>query len=515
MQRLSSIVDSSGQPIVVKESLHEEQSAKIGAISTEYENHPSGGLVPRKLANILKDAEQGDLTAQCDLFEDMEEKDGHILADMSKRKLALNDLDWDIVPPRNPDAKEKAIAEEVKEWVLDEENLESYFFDMADAIGKAYSMLEMKWQDNGGIMLPELTHRPPRWFTTDEDNRDKLLLRNSGGKGDELWAFGWVKHVHKAKSGYIARAGLHRSLAWPFLFKNYSIRDLAEFCEIYGIPARIGTYPSGAGDNEKMTLLRAVVGIGHNAAGIMPEGMMIDFKEAAKGASDPFQFMINWCESVQSKIILGGTLTSTAENTGLGSNLGEIHNEIRKDLLASDAKKIAGTLTRDYIWPIVALNFQGIDPKRAPRFKFITEEAEELNKRAERDKTLHDIGIKLKAEEVQKIYGDEYELVETKPTKTNDTNGTDKAALAAAKAGDGSTELDGVVDKLVTETQSQLDQLYSQIKQLLDEVETMEEFQDRLVEAFSFLDPEELAGVIQMGLATAELAGRYEVSENG
>ncbi|WP_169697818.1 hypothetical protein [Methylophaga nitratireducenticrescens] len=28
------------------------------------------------------------------------------------------------------------------------------------------------------------------------------------------------------------------------------------------------------------------------------------------------------------------------------------------------------------------------------------------------------------------------------------------------------------------------------------------------------LDPEELADVIQMGLATAEVAGRYEVSDN-
>nr|WP_169697819.1 DUF935 family protein [Methylophaga nitratireducenticrescens] len=43
----------------------------------------------------------------------------------------------------------------------------------------------------------------------------------------------------------------------------------------------------------------------------------------------------------------GGTLTSTAENTGLGSNLGDIHNEIRKDLLVSDAEQIAETINRD------------------------------------------------------------------------------------------------------------------------------------------------------------------------
>ncbi|MFP3599880.1 DUF935 family protein, partial [Chryseobacterium sp. SIMBA_029] len=61
------------------------------------------------------------------------------------------------------------------------------------------------------------------------------------------------------------------------------MRDLAEFLEIYGLPMRLGTYPGGATEDEKFTLLRAVMDIGHRAAGIIPQGMQIDFKEAAKG----------------------------------------------------------------------------------------------------------------------------------------------------------------------------------------------------------------------------------------
>ncbi|WP_308197178.1 phage portal protein family protein, partial [Achromobacter xylosoxidans] len=40
------------------------------------------------------------------------------------------------------------------------------------------------------------------------------------------------------RSGYIARTGLFRVLAWPWLFKNFAVRDLAEFLEIYGLPLR-------------------------------------------------------------------------------------------------------------------------------------------------------------------------------------------------------------------------------------------------------------------------------------
>ncbi|AUZ85792.1 hypothetical protein CDW43_15010 [Methylophaga nitratireducenticrescens] len=186
-------------------------------------------------------------------------------------------------------------------------HLKTNIFNMADAIGKCYSMHSIQWQEYGKIRLPKLNHQESRLFTIDDDDRNKLLMRSNAGKGEELWEFGWVSHIHKAKSGSIARGGLYRILAWPFIFKNYSIRDLAEFLEIYGIPLRTGKYPAGASDNEKSTLLRAVIGIGHNSAGIMPEGMEIDFHEAAKGQSDPFKFMIEWCESVQSKLFWWNT----------------------------------------------------------------------------------------------------------------------------------------------------------------------------------------------------------------
>ena len=521
MKRVSKIVDSQGQPIKVNESIHEEQTSRIGYINREFENHPSSGLTPRKLAGILSAAEQGDLTGQNDLFEDMEEKDGHIFADMSKRKRSILGLDWDIEPPLNATPAEKKAAEQLKEWLLDMEDFEDHLFDMADAIGKGYSMLEIDWQEQSGIMLPALTHRPARWFTVDDDDRNKLLLRNEGGKGDELWSFGWVQHVHKAKSGYVARSGLHRILAWPFLFKNYSVRDLAQFLEIYGIPARLGTYPSGASEEEKMTLLRAVVSIGHNAAGIMPQGMMMDFKEAAKGASDPFQFMIHWCESIQSKTILGGTLTSTAENTGLGSNLGDIHNEVRHDLLISDARQIAGTLTRDLLWPMAMLNIPGVDPNRKPRFKFITDEGEQLNERAVRDERLFNIGYQMTQEKVTEIYGEGYEPVQVENGKQDDTNSTDEAATAVAKAGDNENELDNIdtspvssqVDLLSDDAGNGVKSLVDVIADKVQQATSLEALRDDLNASFNDLDDEALVNVMTMAFAAAELAGMYDVSE--
>ncbi|WP_250636879.1 phage portal protein family protein [Pseudomonas aeruginosa] len=81
----------------------------------------------------------------------------------------------------------------------------------------------------------------------------------------------------------MARSGLFRVLAWPYLFRHYATSDLAEMLEIYGLPIRLGKYPPGTADEEKATLLRAVTGLGHAAAGIIPETMAIDFQQAAPG----------------------------------------------------------------------------------------------------------------------------------------------------------------------------------------------------------------------------------------
>ena len=214
-------------------------------------------------------------------------------------------------------------------------------------------------------------------------------------EGEELWPCGWIVHRAQARSGITARGGLMRSLVWPYLFKNYSIRDLAEFLEIYGLPVRIGKYSAGATEEDKKTLLRAVVGIGHNAAGIIPEGMGLELLNAADG--NAYMTMISWCEKTASKIILGGTLTSQADGKTSTNALGNVHNEVRHDLLASDARQLAATLTRQLIVPLILLNRGGVDPARMPYFEFDLSQPEDLAVYADALPKLVGIGMQIPA----------------------------------------------------------------------------------------------------------------------
>ena len=118
-------------------ALQQPQTSHYAHLQRELQTHPTRGLTPSKLAAILDQAEQGDLQAQFDLFEDMEEKDGHIAAELGKRRRALL-LDWSVVPPDQPSSRETAAAEQLTELLSELTDFEDVLFDVTDAIGKGF-----------------------------------------------------------------------------------------------------------------------------------------------------------------------------------------------------------------------------------------------------------------------------------------------------------------------------------------------------------------------------------------
>ena len=382
------------------------ENRSMTAYGAEFE-HPAIGLTPLKVHALLTQAEAGNMNAMLALFEDMEERDLHLLAEMSKRKRTVAKLDWSIKAPKNADANEQKYTEVISELMGIIENFEDIITDSLDAIGKGFSCHELHWVREGNVwLINDMQWHVPQRFIIDPFNQRKLLLAGNGlGDDEPLWENAWLVHTHKAKSGYLVRGGLHRALVWSYVFKNYSVRDLAEFLEIYGLPLRLGTYPAGATNGEKMTLLRAVMEIGHRAAGIIPQGMMIDFKEAAKGSSDPFMDMIKWCEMSQSKAILGGTLTSQADGKSSTNALGKVHDETRLEIRDSDAKQLASSISRDVIGALMRINYPNVSPRRYPKFVFDLAETEDIGVYSEALPKLVGIGMQIPAPWAHKRLG--------------------------------------------------------------------------------------------------------------
>ncbi|MDG6480579.1 DUF935 domain-containing protein [Glaesserella parasuis] len=375
--------------------------AEITATGRVLSDHPSNFITPAKMKQIFDDAENGDITAQHELFMDIEERDSAIFANIQTRKRAALGVDWMIQAPRNATPAEEKLRDEVDELFYQIGNLEDLIIDCMDAVGHGFSALEIEWAFNGKVWYPNaFIHRPQSWFKWDK--LDNLLLKTPQNQtGEPLRPYGWVVHTHKSRSTQAARNNLFRTLAWLYMFKHYSIHDFAEFLELYGMPIRIGKYGAGATKDEKQTLKRALAEIGHNAAGIMPESMSIELHNAANAGgalgNNPFLQMVDWCEKSIARLILGQTLTSGADGKSSTNALGNVHNEVRRDLLVSDVKQLGQTFTQQIILPYLLINFPNVDPTRIPTFEFDTKEPADLALFAESLPKLVDIGLQIPA----------------------------------------------------------------------------------------------------------------------
>ena len=526
----SRILGPDGQPIKMPD-LQTPQTAHLTALQRELQAHPTRGLTPSRLATILDAAEQGELTAQFELFEDMEEKDGHIASEMNKRRRACI-LEWEVVPPqKSPTPAEAKAAAQLDELLQEIPDFEDVLFDVTDAIGKGFACLEIEWHRVERFWLPKtITHRPQSWFVLHRGYRQELRLRThqhvDGVPGQALQPFGWLTHVHKAKSGYLERSALFRQLVWTYLFKNYSVGDLAEFLEIYGIPLRVGKYPSSASEAEKLTLLRALAAIGHNAAGIIPEGMLLEFHNAATGDPKAFELMMNWCERNQSKVILGATLTSGADGKASTNALGQIHNEVRKDLRDADVRQLNTTLTRDLVYAVAALNGLAPDgPRRSPQFQLNAQETEDLTAYSEALPKLVSIGVQPTVKWAHEKLGipmpQDGEPVLQQPAQPMPFGlaglraawpaDAPLATLAAATPGAAATPPQAMAQQLAAGAAPAVTGWLAQIRALVERAQSLDDIRNGLEQLLPDMTLDQYAAAMAQALAAAQLAGRYEV----
>lgn len=382
---------------VTPAKLSEPQTASIINLQNQWhDSNMAAGLSPARLNQLFLSAAQGNLHDQAQLFEDMLERDAHLYAEMDKRKSAPTILDFSVVPPRNANTEEQKLASYAEELLRDLPDFEDIIKALMDGVGHGYSALEITWNKEGNELLPTLEHRPQDWFQLNT-HRTELRLRDGTADGAILQPFSWILHTHGlAKTGYLGRMPLYRVLAWPFLYKLYGISDFAEFLETYGLPIIIGKYQTGTDDNGKRSLERAVRSLGHDARAVMPADMQMEIKTAAMGSNTGHLDMVSWADKSQSKCILGATLTSQADGKTSTNALGSVHNDVRTDIRNADCRQIAGTLTRDLIYPFLALNKGGIDSlRRCPRLVFDTGEAEDLALYADSLPKLVSIGMKI------------------------------------------------------------------------------------------------------------------------
>lgn len=520
------ILDHTGRPVALPKNRQSEMADNPWLRILP--DHPARKISPNRMRAILDRSENGDISAQCDLMEDMEEMDAHLHAELSKRRRALLTLPWTIEPPPEASAREKRQAKAVAELIRTIPDFEDVILDLADAIGKGFVCLEIEWFNaTSGWSIRKIHHRPQRWFQFgmgDGVPSDEIRLKSNSVTGDALWPLGWIVHTHRSRSGWAVRAGLMRTLAWPFMYKHYAVVDFAEFLEIHGLPLRLGTFPASATNEEKAVLMRAVREIGHAAAGIIPDTMAIEFKETARVSGDNLWLaMIGWAERSISKAVLGGTLTSQADGKTSTNALGQVHDDVRRDLLESDARQIASTLTRSLVWPLAALNTDFPDPGRAPVFRFDTRKSEHLERFATALPSLVASGLRIPAAWVHdRLAIPEPEADEpvlgggaTTPLSATVHAKKNTCLHCATLAATGTPPPTDLADRYVTQGLNlagpAMAALLDPVRHLLDRADSLEMFRNSLMAIFPDMESSTLETLLAQAMIATHLGGSAEV----
>lgn len=521
---MAKLFDQYGRPIETPQRPDAGRVA-VGSIWDRWSSYPSHGLTPQRLTAILREADDGDVTRQSELFAEMEEKDAHLASVLQTRRSAVVGLPRRVLPysddPRDQEAA--ALVEEVLERI----DLDDVLQDLMDAVGKGFSVAEILWESGTRAVPRAIEWVDPRLFAW-RGNELRLLTDHGGADGEVLGANKWLVHRHKARSGAASRAGMLRVCSWMFLFKNWGLKDWMGYIEVFGVPLRLGKYDPSASAQDKEELFRALVAIASDAAGMIPSNADIEFVEAGKasGASgDVFEKMAAFCERAMSKAVLGQTLTTdTTGGTGTYA-AGEVHNEVRHDLRNSDAKALAKTLQRDLFRPIVGFNLGWDRTARLPYMEFDTAEPEDLSSLANTYAVLREkVGLPIGRAHVYERFGipapeEDEELVDgpagaqpgaaTWPMTA--MRGRVPGAAHAARTDPAQAAVDGLADAALGEgtgaVQTMLDPIIAAVEAATD----YDDLRDRLLAAFPDLDATALEDVLARAMFMAELGGRANV----
>ena len=506
----------------------ETREVAVSQVTDKYSEYPSDGLTPVRLAEIFKEADAGDVLRQAELFEEMEEKDPHLFSQLQTRKNAVTGLDYEVIPFNTDDPRDKEIAKFVEAQIGGIEGFEEVMLDLLDAIGKGFAVSEIMWSyDEGHVVVGDIRSRHQKRFFWDSVDDSFKVRTQEAPEGILLPKNKFIVHKYKARSGHPSRAGVLRVVSWMYLFKNYTLKDWVAFCEVFGMPLRLGKYQPGASEEDKRALMHALVAIGADAAGIFPDGTTIEFVNTEKTSStDLYERLARYCDEQISKAVLGQTLTS---DSGGGSYAqSKTHNEVRHDLTVADCKALAATLRRDLIRPLCIFNFG--EDKRIPYLRFDCEEGEDLVQTANIVGTLIEkTGLSVPTSYLYKKFSipkpEAGEEIAKPPSAAGAGSpllpftATAQSAPIALKAGDGAghgtqERVDQLAAAATRKSAGAFKKAFGPVLKIIEKAESLEELRDMMEDEktvaslFGEMDISDVEELLQKVMLYADLEGR-------
>lgn len=429
---------------------------------------------------------------------------------LQQRRNAVISCEWGVRPGGDAPIDQEA-ADFLKQQ-LTKINWDQVTGGMHFGVFYGYAVAELMYgQDGRYLTLDAIKVRNRRRFAFDEHQQLRLRTFANMIPGEEapppyFWHFRTGADHDDEPYGL----GLAHWLYWPALFKRNGLKFWLVFLEKFGMPTAIGKYDQSASDVERSKLLAAAAAIQTDAGIIMPKEMELALLEAARSGTADYKTLHDTMDETIAKVTLGQTLTSGVGEHGGNRALGNVHMAVRQDLVKADSDLICESFNVGPARWLTQWNFPGA---ATPQVFRDVEESEDLGTRATRDKTISEIGFKPTLAYITETYGGEWEEKAAPAAMPSQIGAPVPPAFAegATLPPDPPARMTDGLDQAL---QPVMADWLAKVREVIDQAKTLDDVREGLLRAMPTLSLDQYAQAMRQALATAALAGRYEILQD-
>jgi len=477
--------------------------------------------------------------------------DAHVGGCIRRRKAAVLGLEWRI-------ERDKASARMTRlcEDVLGRLDMRRLLHEVLEATLYGWQPLEVLWSAPGaGPTVPlQVLAKPVHWFHFDGDGGLRFRSREQPLYGELQPARKFLLPAQEASYANPYGFADLSMCFWPTVFKRGGLKFWVTFTEKFGTPWVVAKTPRGTPGPEQDKLLDQLEAMVQDAVAVIPDDASVDIKGAAdKGSSaDLYERLLMFCRSEVAIALLGQNQSTEASANKASASAGL---EVARDIRDGDARLCEAAINDLLLWVVQANEGDGA---AAPKFELF-EQMEVDEVQAKRDKLLFDAGLRFTPAYWQRVYdledGD-IALPEVSPSGAVVPGNTGAAGAAGVPGVDDATGATGATGEhtalkqalatdasafaeartpanmptvlqpapptnptaaldaaLATAGDGVLQQWMAQVAELVQGAESPEALRDDLLQAYGSLPTEQLAQVMALAFAVAELAGMAAVAD--
>lgn len=362
-----------------------------------YQVEQTFDLQPLKIQQIFRSANGGTVRKQVRLGNELTEKDPAIAQSWSVRVAAISACPWEVVGPNEGEAKfiESTLRNIQPAYSDGLSSFSELLQNMQSSVMHGFSLAQTQWS-TGGSRIEGFKLFAQSLFSYVDSDLPYFVGQDGMSKIYPSYPK-WIYHTStNSRDSEPLRSGIVRPLAYLYAFRRHIQIEYLSGLEKYGLPMPfVGVdgilYDDDNTDKQKIETMMSTWT--YNGYGLFDKDrMQIEFPTADSGFDvNNFQSFLDSTEKQIFRIILGQDSTSSADNSNRST--AQVHNLVRADMLASDAKAVEETVNTQIIKPLYEATY-GASNNR-PVFRFRLKGLTEITEMSKAIETLDKAGYEV------------------------------------------------------------------------------------------------------------------------